>query len=61
MVGATAAQRGQLHPHRRREFLDLAGTVPIRTMVTDYPLDGANDALADLAAGRVDGAAVLVN
>jgi propanol-preferring alcohol dehydrogenase len=43
------------------EFLDLAATVPVRTVVADYPLDRANEALADLAAGRVDGAAVLIN
>src|SRR6185312_7109100 len=42
-----------------REFLDLAGAIPIRTSVDAYPLDRANDALAALAAGRVSGAAVL--
>ena len=42
------------------ELLSLAPRVPIRTQVTTYSLDRANDALADLAAGRVQGAAVLV-
>ena len=44
-----------------QEFLDLAAVASVRTVVTEYPLDGANEALADLAAGQVDGAAVLVN
>ena len=43
-----------------REFLALAGRVPIRTRVTPYPLEDANRALDDLRAGRVTGAAVLV-
>jgi propanol-preferring alcohol dehydrogenase len=43
-----------------QEFLDLAAVAAVRTVVTEYPLDNANDALADVAAGRVDGAAVLV-
>jgi propanol-preferring alcohol dehydrogenase len=42
------------------EFLALAPKVPVRTHVTTYPLEGANDALADLRAGRFRGAAVLV-
>ncbi len=42
-----------------REFLALAAEIPIRTETEVYPLDHANQALADLAAGRVDGAAVL--
>jgi propanol-preferring alcohol dehydrogenase len=41
------------------EFLALAPTVPVRTHVTEYPLESANDALADLRAGRVNGSAVL--
>ena len=41
------------------EFLALAAEVPIRTETEVYPLDDANQALADLAAGRVAGAAVL--
>jgi propanol-preferring alcohol dehydrogenase len=43
-----------------QEFLDLAAVASVRTVVTEYPLHRANDALADLAGGRVDGAAVLV-
>lgn len=42
-----------------REFLALAAKIPIRTETDVYPLDAANQALADLAAGRVEGAAVL--
>jgi alcohol dehydrogenase, propanol-preferring len=41
------------------EFLALAPTVPVRTSVTEYPLSAANQALDDLRAGRVRGAAVL--
>jgi propanol-preferring alcohol dehydrogenase len=43
-----------------REFLALASQVPVRTQTTAYPLERANEALADLKAGRVGGAAVLV-
>jgi propanol-preferring alcohol dehydrogenase len=43
-----------------REFLDLASRVSIRTHVREYPLPHANDALSDLRAGRLTGAAVLV-
>ncbi|MDE2932298.1 MAG: zinc-dependent alcohol dehydrogenase family protein [Chloroflexota bacterium] len=42
-----------------REFLALAAEIPIRTETDVYPLDDANQALADLASGRVEGAAVL--
>jgi alcohol dehydrogenase, propanol-preferring len=41
------------------EFLALAPKVPVRTSVQTYPLTHANDALADLRAGRIRGAAVL--
>jgi propanol-preferring alcohol dehydrogenase len=41
------------------EFLALAPRVPVRTEVTIYPLEAANDALADLRAGRFSGAAVI--
>jgi len=41
------------------EFLALAPTVPLRTHVTEYPLEGANEALEDLRAGRLNGSAVL--
>jgi propanol-preferring alcohol dehydrogenase len=43
-----------------REFLPLAPQVPVRTHVTTYPLEQANEALADLRAGRFSGAAVLI-
>jgi propanol-preferring alcohol dehydrogenase len=42
------------------EYLELAPRVPVRTHVTTYPLERANDALDDLRAGRLEGAAVLV-
>jgi alcohol dehydrogenase, propanol-preferring len=42
------------------EFLDVAPSVPVRTEVTQYPLERANDALEDLRAGRFRGAAVVV-
>lgn len=42
------------------EFLRFAASVPLRVETTTYPLERANDALADLRAGRVRGAAVLV-
>jgi propanol-preferring alcohol dehydrogenase len=42
------------------EFLALAPEVPVRTEVTPYPLEQANQALDDLRAGRFDGAAVIV-
>ena len=41
------------------EFLALAPGVPVRTQVTRYPLEAANDALDDLRHGRFSGAAVL--
>jgi propanol-preferring alcohol dehydrogenase len=42
------------------EFLELAGTIPIRTTVRTYPLDEANTALADLKAGAVGAAAAVL-
>lgn len=42
------------------DFLPLATKIGIVTATTRYPLDQANQALADLRAGRFDGAAVLV-
>jgi propanol-preferring alcohol dehydrogenase len=41
------------------EFMVLAPRVPVRTQVAEYPLERANEALDDLRAGRVHGAAVL--
>ncbi len=43
-----------------RDFLDLAGRIPIQTTVQPYPWKQANEALADLKAGRIVGQAVLV-
>jgi alcohol dehydrogenase, propanol-preferring len=42
-----------------REFLALAPRVPVRTTVQEFPLERAEEALADLRAGRIEGAAVL--
>lgn len=42
-----------------REFLAFAGRHRITVTTPEYPLDRADDALADLAAGRISGAAVL--
>ena len=42
-----------------RALLALAAQIPIRTATTLYPLERANEALADLATDRVRGAAVL--
>ena len=43
------------------EFLRLADRLGVRATTTAYPMDEAPRALADLAHGRVGGAAVLVN
>jgi propanol-preferring alcohol dehydrogenase len=42
------------------ELLSLAPAIPLRTQVQVYPLKRANEALADLRGGRVQGAAVIV-
>jgi propanol-preferring alcohol dehydrogenase len=42
------------------DFLQLAPQIGILTTTTPYPLDRANEALADLRGGRFAGAAVLV-
>jgi len=42
------------------EFLALAPKIPIRPHPVSYPLTQANRALADLRAGRLQGAAVLI-
>jgi len=42
------------------EFLSIAPQVPVKTEVTPYPLKDANQALNDLRAGQVQGAAVLL-
>jgi alcohol dehydrogenase, propanol-preferring len=43
------------------EFLRLAAAIPVQVSTTPYDLDEASQALSDLAHGRVNGAAVLVN
>ena len=55
--GASASVRSVANLTRRdgEEFLALAPTVPVRTRVTEYPLERANEALDDLRAGRVTG------
>jgi len=42
------------------EFMALAPQVPVRTTTMPFPLAQANEALASLREGRVEGAAVLV-
>jgi len=42
------------------EFLALAPKVPVRTAVETFPLEQANEALARLREGRINGAAVLI-
>ena len=41
-------------------FMQVAASVPLRTAVTEYPLEEANRALADLRTGKLEGAAILV-
>jgi propanol-preferring alcohol dehydrogenase len=43
-----------------REFLELAATIPIETSIQTFPLGDGNEALRRLAAGELDGTAVLV-
>ncbi len=43
-----------------REFLAIAPQAGVKTQVRRYPLAAANEALADLREGRLQGAAVLV-
>jgi len=42
------------------EFFALAAKVQLRTVITRFPLGQANEALAQLRAGRLEGAAVLL-
>ncbi len=44
-----------------KEFLEVAARIPLRVSTTAYPFDQADQALADLAHDRVNGAAVLVS
>jgi len=41
------------------DLLKAAAEIPVKTTVRTYPLEAANEALGDLKAGRIDGAAVL--
>jgi alcohol dehydrogenase, propanol-preferring len=41
------------------EFLEIAPMVPVQTQVQVFPLEAANEALNQLRAGRIEGAAVL--
>ena len=43
-----------------REFMEIATQAPIRTHTTEFALSGANEALAMLRNGELEGAAVLV-
>ena len=47
--------------HDGTEFLEAAAQIPMRVATVAYRMDEAHRALADLARGRVNGAAVLVN
>jgi propanol-preferring alcohol dehydrogenase len=42
------------------EFMALAPKIPVRTEIESFPLEEANEALARLRAGKIQGAAVLV-
>jgi propanol-preferring alcohol dehydrogenase len=46
--------------HDGEAFLRIAPLVPVRTEVETFPLDRANEALARLREGRINGAAVLL-
>jgi alcohol dehydrogenase, propanol-preferring len=48
-----------LTPRDGDEFLELAPKVPVKTRPLPYALEQANEALNDLRAGRLQGAAVL--
>ena len=41
------------------ELLRIAAEIPVRTTVRTFPLEAANEALRELKAGRINGAAVL--
>jgi alcohol dehydrogenase, propanol-preferring len=45
--------------HDGEEFLSIAEQVPVRSSITTYALEDANQALEDLRRGRFEGAAVL--
>jgi len=54
IVSVTANTR-----HDAREFLQVAAEIPVEVSAQPYPLEEAPRALADLAGGRLSGAAVL--
>ena len=56
----TVRSVANLTRHDGEEFLAAAQAAGVHTVTTTYPLDRANEALADLAAGRMRGAAVIV-
>lgn len=43
-----------------REFMNIAARIPVRTQTSVFPLAQANEALAALRSGAIEGAAVLV-
>lgn len=43
-----------------RQFLDLAGKIPIETTVETFPLNGANEALRQLKSSDIEAAAALM-
>src|SRR6516165_9818060 len=55
-VGLSVSVKGV----RREEFFRIVPKAGIRTQTVTYPLIRANEALADLRSGRVQGAVVLV-
>ena len=42
------------------EFLKIAPKIPIKTVVTTYPLEKINEALMDLREGKIEGSAVII-
>jgi propanol-preferring alcohol dehydrogenase len=46
--------------HDGRDFLSLAARLPLHVEIRRYPLEQANEALADLRSGTLQGAGVLV-
>jgi propanol-preferring alcohol dehydrogenase len=47
--------------HDGNQFLEVAARIGIQVSTVAYPFDRADEALSDLAHGRVNGAAVLIN
>jgi hypothetical protein len=60
LARASSALGGQPHEAGGEEFFSLAAQMRLDTSITLYALGDANRALADLRAGRLSGAAVLV-